>query len=66
MPEPRTTHEGQSAHELVIELLPYLETVANLHYLLDKHVVNPERLKELRSKEDEAFEAMLKRVIENI
>jgi hypothetical protein len=44
-------------------LLSYLETVANLHYLLDWHVLNPERLKELGVVEDKAFSAMLERVL---
>ena len=41
--------EGEKrARELAKELLPVLETVANLHYLLDWHVVNPQHLQELR------------------
>ena len=54
------------ASELARELLPYLETVANLHYLLDWHVVNSDRLKELRGIEDEAFNAMLKHVLNHL
>ncbi|WP_263386025.1 hypothetical protein [Granulicella arctica] len=54
------------ARELATELLPFLETVANLHYLLDWHVEAPERLKELRVVEDEAFQAMLKRVLAHL
>lgn len=50
------------ASELAKGLLSHLETVANLHYLLDWHVLNPERLKELRSIEDDAFNAMLAHV----
>lgn len=56
----------KAARELAQELVPYLETVANLHYLLDWHVVDPDRLKELRSIEDEAFDAMLKRVLSHL
>ncbi|AXC16177.1 hypothetical protein ACPOL_6973 (plasmid) [Acidisarcina polymorpha] len=56
----------RSARELAKELLPYLETVANLHYLLDWHVVNPDRLKELRAIEDEAFNGMLKHIQRHI
>ena len=56
----------RSARELATELLPYLETVSNLHYLLDWHVVDPIRLKELRAIEDEAFEGMLKRVLSHL
>jgi hypothetical protein len=48
-----------SARELAVRLLVPLEAIANLHYLLDLHVVNPERLKELRKIEDAAFEQML-------
>ena len=54
------------ARELARELLPYLEAVSNLHYLLDWHVVNPERLRELRAMEDEAFNAMLKRILSHL
>ena len=52
-----------SARELAARLLSPLEAIANLHYLLDLHVVNPERLKELRKVEDEAFEQMLQLVL---
>ena len=62
-----TNKEGdRPARELAQELLPYLEAVANLHYLLDRHVENPESLKELRAIEDEAFNAMLKRVLTHL
>lgn len=54
------------ARELATELLPFLETVANLHYLLDWHVESPDRLKELRVIEDEAFDAMLKQVLSHL
>jgi hypothetical protein len=51
---------------LADELLPYLEAVANLHYLLDWHVLDPKRLQELRAMEDEAFNAVLKRVLRHL
>ena len=54
------------AKELANELLPHLEAVANLHYLLDQHVENPGSLKELRAIEDEAFNAMLQRVLTHL
>jgi hypothetical protein len=56
----------RSAKELAHELLPYLEAVANLHYLLDWHVLEPTRLQELRAVEDEAFNAVLKRVLSHL
>ena len=54
------------ARELARELLPHLEAVANLHYLLDHHVEDPASLKELRVVEDEAFNAMLQRVLAHL
>ena len=54
------------ARELTNELLPHLEAVANLHYLLDRHVEHPEKLKQLRTIEDEAFNAMLQRVLSHL
>jgi hypothetical protein len=63
MAEAPISNGDRPARELATELAPFLETVANLHYLLDWHVENPARLKELRAVEDEAFRAMLKRVL---
>jgi hypothetical protein len=51
--------------ELSSKLLPQLEAVANIHYLLDKHIENPERLIELRQLEERIFGEMLKIVLEH-
>ena len=51
------------ARELARDLVSHLETVANLHYLLDQHVLNPERMKELRAIEDKTFQAILNLVL---
>ena len=62
-----TIKEGdRPAKELAQELLPHLEAVSNLHYLLDRHVEDPQSLKELRAIEDEAFQAMLQRVLTHL
>ena len=53
----------ESARELAEKLVPLLETVANLHYLLDLNVAEPERLKALRATEDDAFSHMLDLVL---
>ncbi len=63
----KINREGdRPARELAKELLPYLESVSNLHYLLDVHVENAEHLKRLREMEDVAFEAMLKRILSHL
>jgi hypothetical protein len=54
------------ARELAKDLLPHLEAVANLHYLLDWHVEDLASLKELRAIENEAFRAMLQRVLAHL
>lgn len=48
------------AKKLAKELLPHLEALANIHYLLDRHVEAPALLAQLRTIEDEAFNAILK------
>jgi hypothetical protein len=59
-----TAAEGNvKAEDLARSLLPYLEAVANLHYLLDLHVDNPQRLKALRAIEEDTFEKMLSLVL---
>jgi hypothetical protein len=52
--------------ELAHELLPHLEAVANIHYLLDQHIESPERLKELRLLEEKIFGEMLQVVLEQV
>ncbi len=66
MSEITAKHGDRPARKLAVELLPYLETVSNLHYLLDWNVASPDRLKELRGLEDEAFQAMLQRVLKHL
>ena len=62
-----TSKDGDKpARELANQLLPHLEAVANLHYLLDHHVADPASLKELRAVEDKAFNVMLKLVLSHL
>jgi hypothetical protein len=49
-----------SAAQLADALFPLLEAHANIHYLLDLYIFDPRRLRELRTSEDEVFEAILK------
>jgi hypothetical protein len=56
----QTPHKGSgSAHDMAVSLLPLLEAIANLHYLLDLNISEPAKLKELRAIEEEGFTAVL-------
>ena len=66
MAEITVTDGDRPARQLAAELVSHLETVANLHYLLDHHVLHPDRLKELRAVEDEAFQAILNLVVKSL
>jgi hypothetical protein len=48
-----------TASQLADELLPHLEALANLHYLIDKNVLDPARIKDLRLLEDNIFGDLL-------
>jgi hypothetical protein len=52
----------RTARELAAALLPQLEAIANIHYLLDKHVEDPDSLRRLRTLEEEVFESLLAEV----
>ena len=59
-------HPLGMSQELADLLLPHLEAVANLHYLLDVNIEKPERLKELRLLEEKIFGEMLQTVLEQV
>ena len=46
--------------------VPHLEAVANIHYLLDQNIDDPESLKELRLLEEKVFGEMLQIVLEQL
>jgi hypothetical protein len=46
--------------QLADALLPLLEASANVHFLLDHNLLNPQRLRELRLVEDRLLEETLK------
>jgi hypothetical protein len=57
-----------TARELATSLLPHLEALANVHFLLDKHLQNPETLRSLRLLEEDIFADVLqltRRALEN-
>jgi hypothetical protein len=52
-----------TARQLADTLVPHLEALANLHYLLDTSLKEPARLRELRKLEDEIFDEVLQKVL---
>jgi hypothetical protein len=49
-----------TARELANSLLPHLEALANVHFLVDLNVENSESVKTLRLLEDEIFADLLR------
>jgi hypothetical protein len=52
-----------TARQLADILVPHLEALANVHYLLDTNLKEPARLRELRKLEDEIFDEVLQKVL---
>ena len=51
-----------TARELAEALLPHLQTLANLHYLMNCYIGEPAQLQELRAHEDKVFSQVLEKV----
>jgi hypothetical protein len=51
--------DGVRENELALKLLPLLEAIANLHYLLDHNISRPDKLEKLRAMENETFNSVL-------
>ncbi len=55
---------GATAGDLAHTLLPHLEALANVHFLLDTNIESPSHLKRLRQLEEEIFTVVLRVVLE--
>ena len=60
------SHLPRTAKKLAEELVNNLETIANIHYLLEQRVTDPAQLAMLRRKETEVFGEIVQKVLHSL